>query len=132
VVTSEQASEQVLAANEALYAALNARDRDAMAALWSGALPVYCVHPGWNVISGRQAVLDSWYAIMANPDQARVLSGAEQVHVVGDVAYVVCRELVEGAPLAATNVFAREGGEWRLVHHHSSAIAILPPFDFLP
>ena len=128
-MTHDETAERVLAANEAFYAAINARNRDAMAALWSGAQPVYCVHPGWNVLSGRDAVLESWYAIMANPDQARVLSGAEQVHVLGDVAYVVCRELVDGAPLAATNVFALEEGRWVLVHHHASAIVLLPSFD---
>ena len=128
-MTRDEAAEHVLAANEAFYAAINSRDPEAMAALWSASQPVYCVHPGWNVLSGRDAVLESWYAIMANPDQARVLSGAEQVHVLGELAYVVCRELVEGAPLAATNVFAREDGRWRLVHHHASAIVMLPSFE---
>lgn len=130
-MTGDRLAERVLAANEAFYAALNARDREAMASLWSSRHPVYCIHPNWNVLAGREAVLESWFAIMANPDQARVLSGAEQVHVLGEVAYVVCRELVEGVPLAATNVFALEDGRWLLVHHHASPI-VLGSFDLAP
>ena len=43
--------------------------------------------------------------------------------MLGNVAYVLCRELVVGSPLAATNVFALEDGEWRMIHHHSSPVA---------
>jgi hypothetical protein len=28
--------------------------------------------------------------------------------------------------LVATNVFVREHGQWRLVHHHASALARIP------
>jgi len=36
---------------------------------------------------------------------------------------VICRELVGGSPLAATNVFVREDGAWRLLHHQSGPVA---------
>src|SRR5438093_6499030 len=98
----------VLAANQAFYAAFNAKDFDAMDALWSQWAAVACVHPGWNVLSGRETVMDSWRAILGNQSQPRVQSGGERVYLLGDVAYVICRELLEGAPLAATNVFVRE------------------------
>lgn len=116
--------EAVLRANEAFYAAFNAKDFEAMQALWSARSPVVCIHPGWNALAGRAQVMESWRAILGNPEQPRVLSGGEQVHVQGEVALVVCRELVAGAPLAATNVFVRESEGWRMVHHHSSPIAM--------
>jgi hypothetical protein len=34
---------------------------------------------------------------------------------------VICSEHLEGGTLAATNVFAREGGAWKLVHHQAGA-----------
>ena len=40
-------------------------------------------------------------------------------HVLGHVAWVTCREVIEGGQLAATNVFVQENGQWRLVHHQS-------------
>src|SRR5438309_276363 len=45
--------EDVLAANEAFYRAFNQKDSAAMSALWSESMDVACVHPGWNVLTGR-------------------------------------------------------------------------------
>jgi hypothetical protein len=41
---------------------------------------------------------------------------------VGEAAFVVCAELIDDAELAATNLFVREDGAWRLVHHQASAV----------
>ncbi|MPZ99470.1 MAG: DUF4440 domain-containing protein [Dehalococcoidia bacterium] len=117
--------EAVLHANEAFYAALNAKDIVAMEAVWARDAPIACIHPGWNVLAGSEQVMASWRAILANPNQPRVVSGGERVQVEGEVAVVICREMVDGAPLAATNVFVRETGAWRMLHHHSSAIALV-------
>lgn len=120
-------ADDVLAANAAFYAAFNARDPARMAALWSRGEALTCIHPNWNILSGREAVLESWTSILGNPQQPRVVSGAATALVFGDVAIVIGRELVSGLPLAATNVFVREGGPWRLVHHHASPVALTTP-----
>ncbi len=114
----------VLAANEAFYAAFNAKDIQAMELLWAREAHVACIHPGWNVLSGREQVMESWRGILLNEEQPRIVAGGASVHIVGDIAYVVCRELVAGSPLAATNLFVREAGEWRIAHHHSSPVAL--------
>ena len=54
--------------------------------------------------------------------------------VVGDLAYTVGFEhtsaLVNGEPreyvLRATQVYRREGGEWKVVHRHGSAPPVIP------
>lgn len=112
----------VLAANAAFYAAFNGRDMAAMDALWSADEAVSCIHPGWNVLSGREAVLGSWRGILANPEQPRIVAGGAEVHIGGELAVIVCRELVAGSPLAATNVFLREDGGWKLLHHQSGPV----------
>jgi ketosteroid isomerase-like protein len=119
----EATRRNVLEANEAFYRAFNAGDIDAMDALWARDLPVACVHPNWLTLHGREEVMESWRGILGNPDQPRVVAGGSTVHVIGDVAYVLTQELVSGQPLAATNLFAVEDGEWRLIHHHSSPVA---------
>jgi ketosteroid isomerase-like protein len=117
--------EDVLAANEAFYRAFNQKDSAAMSALWSEALDVACVHPGWNVLTGRDPVLESWMRILSNPDQPRIMTGGATVTVVGDIGIVICRELVAGTPLAATNIFALENGAWRMIHHHSGPVSMV-------
>lgn len=115
-------TEDVLAANAAFYDAFNARDVAGMAALWAEDVPVTCVHPGWNVLSGRDAVLESWRAILMNPDQPRIVAGGAEVRFWGECAVVISRELVAGNPLAATNIFVQEDGRWKLAHHQSGPV----------
>lgn len=118
----DDAAASALAANQAFYAAFNARDMPAMAAAWSAGDDVTCVHPGWDAVSGRTLVLESYAAIFANPSQPRIIAGGESVTLAGDAAVVVCHELVGGSPLVATNVFRREDGAWKVVHHHAGQV----------
>ena len=115
----------VLAANAQFYAAFNTKDFAAMEALWARATPVACIHPGWNALEGREAVLESWQQILENPQQPKIVSGAESATVLGEAAVVVGRELVSGSPIATTNGFVLEAGEWRMFLHHASAVAAL-------
>jgi ketosteroid isomerase-like protein len=115
-------ADDVLAANESFYVAFAARDLEAMDRLWAESVPVTCVHPGWSLLSGRDDVLGSWRAILTNPQQARLVSGGATARIFGDAAVVVCREFVAGNPLLATNVFIREDGRWRMMHHHSGPV----------
>src|SRR3990170_287178 len=116
-------SDDVLAANEAFYRAFNQRDIALMAPLWADTGDVTCIHPGWNVLLGREPVLDSWRAILGNPGQPRIVTGGASVTFRDNVAIVLCRELVAGSPLIATNVFVREGEGWKLLHHQSGPVA---------
>ena len=123
--TEETEAQLVIAANQAMYDAFNARNAEAIADLWADGVPVACIHPGWAAVRGRENVLATWTAIFANPEQPRIIVGAAEAHVTGDSAWVLCRELVGGSPLAATNLFIRQDGRWRVVHHHSSPVSFL-------
>jgi len=113
----------VLAVNRAFYDAFAARDADAMDALWAVRAPVACIHPGWDALRGRDEVMTSWRAILENPRSPRVVCRGATAHVLGDLAFVVCSESIAGNDLIATNVFAREDGAWRMVHHHAGPVA---------
>jgi hypothetical protein len=112
-----------LAANEAFYASFNQKDIEAMDAIWSSRNDITCIHPGWNVLRGRQPVIESWAAILGNPNQPRIVVGGAEVMTAGDVGIVICRELVAGSGLAATNVYILEGGFWKLLHHQSGPVS---------
>lgn len=115
--------ERVLAANAAFYAAFAARDVATMETLWAQRVPVACIHPGWQPLLGRGAVLESWRDIMGNPSSPPIRCSNPVVHVVGGTALVICTERFPGAELVATNVFVEEDGAWKLVHHQASGVA---------
>lgn len=113
----------VLEANEAFYRAFADRDADAMAAVWSDAHPVACIHPGSDVLDGRDAVLGSWRGILGSEGAPEITCSLAEARVLGDVAFVTCHEVTGDGRLAATNVFVREGGAWRMVLHQATPIA---------
>ncbi len=110
--------EAVLEANAAFYRAFDQRDLESLAALWAEHAPVGCIHPGWAPLHGRESVVASWKSILEG-QPPRIACFAARAHVFGDCALVVCSERLEGGTLAATNVFARDGGTWKLVHHQA-------------
>jgi len=119
--------ERVLAANARFYSAFAAKDADAMAAVWARRSPVACVHPGWQPLHGRDAVLASWRSILSGPGAPAISCGDAVAHVLGDTALVLCIERIPGVELIATNILIREDGEWKMVHHHASDMAGAPP-----
>ena len=112
----------VLAANLEFYRAFTMRDIAAMEALWARRTPVACLHPGWTALKDREAVIESWAGILSNPGAPRIACFDEQVLLYGDVALVLCEEDIEGGTLAASNLFVREDGEWRLAHHQAGQV----------
>ena len=127
----------VLAVNASFYAAFGRRDPDALGALWSRRADATCIHPGWALLEGRDEVLASFRAILTAPNAPDITCARATAHVHGDLAYVICVEVLPGGRLAATNVFVREGASWRMVHHQACPIAPLdaeeqqPPPDTL-
>ncbi len=113
----------LLALNQAFYRAFTNRDVAAMEALWAETLPISCIHPGWTALFGREAVLTSWRDVLNSPNGVTVQARNERVTLHNDTALVVCEEMLGSAVLAATNLFARENGGWRLAHHQAGPIA---------
>ena len=119
----------VLAANAAFYEAFADRDIAAMDALWARRSTVACIHPGWPPLIGRERVMESWRAILSNPEAPRIRCTEPVVHMLQDAAIVVCLEIVDDGFLAATNLFVREGERWLMAHHQAGATAYTPSGD---
>lgn len=109
----------VLKANRSFYEAFAQRDISFMDKVWSTRMAVTCLHPGWGLLVGREVVMDSWSSILGGARAPEISCHGETAYVLGDAAYVTCYELVDGNVLAATNIFVRENGDWRLVHHQA-------------
>ncbi len=115
----------VLFANEAFYQAFADGDVAAMEAVWARTAPIACIHPGWNLISGRDDVMGSWRAILESTNRPAIHSHGAEAIIHGDMALVVCYEELDQGFLVATNVFVREDDAWRMVHHQAGPTA--PP-----
>ncbi|WP_439816479.1 nuclear transport factor 2 family protein [Zavarzinia sp. CC-PAN008] len=113
----------LIAANAAFYAAFARRDADALDALWAEDVTVACIHPGWSPRIGREAVMESWRAIVANPGSPRIVPEEPVAVVLGAVGLVICYERLGNDTLVATNTFLRQNGAWRMVHHQASPLA---------
>jgi uncharacterized protein (TIGR02246 family) len=114
----------ILAANAAYYRAFSAGDLAAMSRIWAED-GVSCVHPGWMPLVGRDAVIESYRAILTGQNRVRIAHRDDSAIVAGQEARVLCIEIVEDtALLAATNVYRRVGGTWRMVHHQASPVAM--------
>lgn len=117
----------ILFANEAFYHAFQLKDLDAMDGIWARRGPVACTHPGWPSLSGRDQVMQSWQAILTNPDALTVTCRGARARRYGDVAFVTCYEEIGENLLAATNIFLREDDTWKLVHHQAGPCHVPPP-----
>src|SRR3546814_19940833 len=98
----------------------------AMEAIWAHKAPVACTHPGWPSLSGREQVMQSWAAILSNPDTRGIAMRGARAHRCGEAAFVTCYEVIGDSLLAATNIFVLEDGGWKLVHHQAGPCN-LPP-----
>ncbi len=115
-------------ANARFYRAFESLDMAEMDQVWSHGDHVRCIHPGWCLLSGWEAVRQSWEAIFKDSREMRFSISDVDVHVDRDLAWVTCTEnilshargLIAVTALLATNVFERLGGEWLMIHHHAS------------
>jgi ketosteroid isomerase-like protein len=124
------AEDEVRNASNQFYAALNKMvngSSQSLSDIWSHSPAVTTMHP----IGGRQV---GWKDVWATWDQTAQVASEGQVklqdqfiRVVGDVAYEIGVEKA-GFSIAGqkvtdqvrvTNIYQKEGGKWKIVHHHS-------------
>jgi ketosteroid isomerase-like protein len=126
--------DEVRTASKRFYVALNQMangDDRAMAAAWSQGPSVTTQHP----VKGRQVgwsqVQESFHQFSRVATAGQLRLDDQLIQVVGDFAYELGVErgsLKLGShPVQvdsrATNIYRRESGEWKLVHHHSDLSA---------
>lgn len=116
----------VHAANDAFYAAHEARDIDAMSAVWEQTDRAVCIHPGWPILRGWDQIEESWQRIFDGAGRNQFIITNLATHVLGDMAWVTLEENLvdrgETHALAATNVYVCRDGDWKLIAHHGSQI----------
>ncbi len=117
-------------ANARFYRVFESLDLRQMDDIWAHGEHVRCVHPGWGLLTGWDAVRESWEAIFKNSEEMRFSITDVNVYVEGQIGWVTCTENILSeargnisvTSLLATNIFERSAGEWRMIHHHASHI----------
>lgn len=120
---------EIIAANQAFYDAFSGGDLGRMNGLWARRGPVICIHPGWGALTDRDTIMESWHRILEQGG-TEVRCIQPRVHLHGEIALVVCQELLPGGLLVATNGFVREENTWRMMLHQAgplSAVEDEPP-----
>jgi ketosteroid isomerase-like protein len=123
-----RAAADVEEANARFYRAFETLDIEEMDRVWVHGEHACCVHPGWPLLRGWDAVRTSWQRIFANTGEMRFTLADVNVTVGGDLAWVTCTEnilsevngRVAVTAILATNLFERSADGWRIVHHHAS------------
>ncbi len=124
------AESEVRKASDKFYEALTKMangDASSLGGIWSNSSDVTTMHP----IGGRQigwdAVRDSFQGVADNAADGAIEITDQIVRAVGDLAYELGVERgrfkLAGHPVEidqrVTNVYRREGGEWKMIHHHT-------------
>jgi len=122
--------DQVRQASQQFYSALNRMangDASLMAEIWSHSATVTTMHPIGGLEVGWDEVEKPWQQVAQLASGGQIKLNDQLIQVSGDMAYEVGNE--EGqfelagedvsVNLRVTNVYRREAGGWKIVHHHT-------------
>jgi ketosteroid isomerase-like protein len=130
-----QTMNSLATAHDNLYQALNNMligDAASIAAIWSNADDISYAGPFGGVFIGRNLIIEEFQRVAAMHLAGRI--EVSDVHMVetDDMGFSFCIEhgidhLNDGQVFSishrATNVFRREAGGWKLIHHHTDKSA---------
>ncbi len=121
---------EVCKASEQNYAAMNRMlngDAAPLADIWSHSTAVSTMHPIGGRQVGWEKVRESFEQVAQIASNGQVKLRDQIVHVAGDVAYELGVEhgqvKIAGQQVTiehrVTNIYRREAGGWKIVHHHT-------------
>jgi len=124
------ADDEVRSASNRFYSALNSTlggDAGAMAAAWSHSATVTTMHPIGGREVGWENAGETWPQFAKLASGGRVELDGQIIQVDGNMAYEVGYErghvTLAGRQVTVdhrvTNVYRREAGAWKMVHHHA-------------
>jgi ketosteroid isomerase-like protein len=122
--------DEVRKASQMFYAGLNRMangDSGPLADIWSHNAAVTTMHPIGGRELGWDAVKGSFEQVAKLASKGKVGLKDQLIQVVGDLAYEVGIEYgqltLAGEQVTidhrVTNIYQREAGEWKIVHHHT-------------
>jgi len=131
--------DEVLQASRAFYNALTRMaegDSSSMAGIWSHGEAVTAMHPIGGLNTGWPSVEASFAQVASAASGGHIGLEDQVIRVHGDVAYEMGTERGEATlggeriPIdwRVTNVYQRENGTWKIVHHHTDVAPAMVAF----
>jgi uncharacterized protein (TIGR02246 family) len=122
----------VLEVNTRFYKALGTRDLELMGTVFVHDDRAGCMHPGWVMLKGWEAIRQSWENVFDPRDQLEIKLHNLTVELEGDAAWVTCiqeliyinREPVMMNVSVSTNIFEKNESQWKMVIHQASPMPI--------
>ncbi len=119
---------EVRKANEAFYRAFERLDSEIMEKIWLKESYIQCIHPGWRLLAGWEAVMESWREIFKNTQDIQFLLTEVRIRVQDSLAWVTVYENITSRVeeetstgiVLTTNIFERKPEGWFIIHHHGS------------
>ena len=123
--------DEIRQASEQFYAALNRTingDPGPIMEVWSHGSDITALHPLGGRETGWREVRASWEQVAQEFSDGQVsIEGLVVVPLSDDVAYTLGTERGQatlgdervGIDWRVTNIYRREEGEWKIVHHHT-------------
>jgi ketosteroid isomerase-like protein len=130
------AEEEVRKASEQFYAALNRMlngDAGPLTEIWSHSATVTTMHPVGGRDVGWDKVRQTWEQVARLASDGQVKLDDQMIQVSGEMAYELGAEhgkvKFDGQQVQidqrVTNIYRRETGAWRIVHHHTDVSAAM-------
>jgi ketosteroid isomerase-like protein len=128
-------------AANAFYEAFEARDIEAMMAVWAEDEEIVCVHPGGLRLVGYAAVRASWGEMFAGEVRTRLrlhLSEAVLVQTISMAVQSVTEHVMleneteSRGSVETTNIFIHTPAGWRMLAHHASPSREASPVPNIP
>ena len=130
------AEDEIRDASKAFYEALGRMangDADGFAAIWSHDESATAMHPIGGRTVGWGEVQTSFAQVAGMASGGQVELHDQVIQVVGDAAYELGiergRMTLAGREIAfdhrVTNIYRREAGAWKMVHHHTDTSAAM-------
>ena len=122
--------DEVRAASAKFYSALDRMlngDAGPLGDIWSHSATVTTMSPIGGREVGWDQVRRSWERVAQVATQGHVRLSAQFIQVYGDVAYELAVEHLHATlagrllnyGIRVTNIYRRESGAWKIVHHHT-------------
>ncbi|MEM7007840.1 MAG: nuclear transport factor 2 family protein [Thermodesulfobacteriota bacterium] len=131
-MNTEKDKEQILEVNTRFYRALGTRDLELMGTVFVHDERAGCMHPGWVMLKGWEAIRQSWENVFDPADQLEIKLHNLSIEIQNDAAWVTCvqeltyikRDPVVMNVSVSTNIFERGESGWVMVIHQASPMPI--------